>query len=111
MGGRHGGPVVGPVLSHPVLHPWSSSRQPFSDKQFVYANNEGCTHSHLKIRRGDILQILPTLYSSECCEYIVIMTGVRHVTRLFSGVARREQWRPSIPTPHFKRPISVLHVL
>ena len=65
MGGRHGGRVAGPVLSHPVLDPWSPSRQPASDTQFMYANNEICLHSHLKTTRGDItLQILPTLYSS-----------------------------------------------
>jgi len=65
MGDRHGGPVAGPVLSHPVLDPLSFSRQPASDTQFMYANNEICLNSYLKTTRGDItLRILPTLYSS-----------------------------------------------
>ena len=114
MGGRQGGPVTGPVLSHPVLDPWSSSRQPASDTQFMYTKNEMCLHSQLKTTHGDItLQILPTMHSSECCDYTIVTTGVRHATRQFSGVARGvEQWRPSIPPPpNFKRPISVQHVL
>jgi len=70
MKGRHGGPVAGPVLPHPLLDPWSSIRQPASDTQFMYANNYICLHSNLKTTRGDItLQILPTLYFSECCDY------------------------------------------